>query len=208
MIADIGTRKGVKIKDINQDSIWRNGFEWMKLDQSQFPVKSVIDIKLDNDQVTEMKKEFISNYDSDNLVEIQLPNQNLSNNNTTNQIVKESIYPEVLEIYEFSDYIIDPNRHRFKTVIRILAIVYKFIDALKERIYSKSVNSKPTKVIDNNSTSKSIILSEDEIQRSQNYFYKLATMEVKKFANLSQYDIISKRGHSLLYRSNFIYSRS
>ena len=76
---------------------------------------------------------------------------------------------------------------------------YKFIDELKEKIYSKSVNSKPTKVIDNNSTSKSIILSEDEIQRSQNYFYKLATMEVKKFANLSQYDKLSFQKEDILY---------
>ena len=75
---------------------------------------------------------------------------------------------------------------------------------MKEKIYSKSVNSKPTKVIDNISTSKSIILSEHEIQRSQNYFYKLATMEVKKFANLSQYDKISFQKEDILYYTGWI----
>ena len=39
MIADLGTRKGVKTKQVDQDSVWKNSFEWMKLEFSQFPKK-------------------------------------------------------------------------------------------------------------------------------------------------------------------------
>ena len=41
MIADIGTRKGSKITDVDQNSTWINGFSWMRLDENQFPTKSV-----------------------------------------------------------------------------------------------------------------------------------------------------------------------
>ena len=44
----------------------------------------------------------------------------------------------VLDIYQFSKYIIDPNRHRFKTVVRILALVYRFIAKLKEKLQNKA----------------------------------------------------------------------
>ena len=29
--------------------------------------------------------------------------------------------------YKFSDYLIDPNRHRFRDIIRIMAIVLRFV---------------------------------------------------------------------------------
>ena len=32
MIADLGTRKSVKTEQVDQESVWKNGFEWMKLD--------------------------------------------------------------------------------------------------------------------------------------------------------------------------------
>ena len=47
MIADLGTRKGVKTEQVDQESVWKNGFEWMKLDSSQFPTKTVKEIQLD-----------------------------------------------------------------------------------------------------------------------------------------------------------------
>ena len=31
MIADLGTRKSVKTEQVDQESVWKNGFEWMKL---------------------------------------------------------------------------------------------------------------------------------------------------------------------------------
>ena len=44
MTADIGTRKGVKIKDISENSSWINGQNGAKYDN--FPIKSVKEIKL------------------------------------------------------------------------------------------------------------------------------------------------------------------
>ena len=46
MLVDLGTRKGAKLVDVSQDSQWINGYEWMKLDQNDFPTKTVNEIKL------------------------------------------------------------------------------------------------------------------------------------------------------------------
>ena len=40
MIADLGTRKGVKTEQVDQELVWKNGFEWMKLESSRFPKKN------------------------------------------------------------------------------------------------------------------------------------------------------------------------
>ena len=40
MIADIGTRKGAKIKDIKQDSEWINGKPRMSMEECDFPLKT------------------------------------------------------------------------------------------------------------------------------------------------------------------------
>jgi len=72
--------------------------------------------------------------------------------------------------YEFSRYIIDPNKHRFKTVVRIVALVMKFIKNLKlskmkgDLAISKDlVNKEP----------RSIQISNEEIVQAENYFYNL-----------------------------------
>ena len=48
MIADLGTRKGAKISDIDGKSDWVNGCPWMRLHASEFPAKSVEELVLDN----------------------------------------------------------------------------------------------------------------------------------------------------------------
>ena len=44
MIADVGTRKGASLNDVNRNSNWINGFHWMTEHKSKFPVKSVEEI--------------------------------------------------------------------------------------------------------------------------------------------------------------------
>ena len=44
MTADIGTRRCTSLTDINKDSIWINGHEWMTEDESKFPCMSVAEM--------------------------------------------------------------------------------------------------------------------------------------------------------------------
>ena len=57
MTADLGTRKGVKIAEVSENSSWINGQEW-ETDRRDFPIKSYdevrlskVDIKKHNDEI-------------------------------------------------------------------------------------------------------------------------------------------------------------
>ena len=119
---------------------------------------------------------------------------------TAKEYIRTSIPSEVLDIYQFSKYIIDPNKHHCKTVVRILALVYRFIAKLKEKLRNKTKGD-----IDNVNTNTSLtsftqaILSQHEIQRSENYFYQKATEEVKEFSKPSKYEKISSEKDKILY---------
>ena len=102
MVADIGTRKGVMLEDINQDSVWINGLPLMKLDKSEFPMSTSDEIKLNESESNEMRKE----------VEVHISNQ-------------FKIPNELRDRYAFSNYVIDLNRHTFNKVVRMLAYVIR-----------------------------------------------------------------------------------
>ena len=57
MIADIGTRKSASIQDVNAQSTWLNGYNWMRKDQSEFPIKSASQLKLSELDMSEVHKE-------------------------------------------------------------------------------------------------------------------------------------------------------
>ena len=57
MIADLGTRKGCTLVDVGPDLTWINGYTWMKLEFDKFPVKSVKEITLSNEDIQKMKGE-------------------------------------------------------------------------------------------------------------------------------------------------------
>ena len=46
MMADIGTRRGATLEDVQPNSPWFNGLPWMKLPISDFPTQSAQDLRL------------------------------------------------------------------------------------------------------------------------------------------------------------------
>ena len=113
MLADIGTRNGVVLEDINQDSVWVNGLPWMKLDKSEFSMSTSDEINLNESEFNEMRKE----------VEVHISNQ-------------FKIPNELRDRYVFSNYLIDPNQHTFNKVVCILAYVirccYRLLKIIKK----------------------------------------------------------------------------
>ena len=113
LIADLGTRHIGKLELVNQESIWINGFDWIKRDESCFPTKSMKDIKLSNEEVTTLQKENVLKYQE------SLDVQDCYLVNT----MKTIIPVEVQECYNFSNYLLDPNRRSFHITVRILGFV-------------------------------------------------------------------------------------
>ena len=87
---------------------------------------------------------------------------------------------------------VNPNKARFKKVVRIFAFVLRFIKKLqrKSKIGQPSIAQK---------TSYSGILIDEEITTSENYFFKRATLEVKEFVKENEYQKISFQKDGILY---------
>ena len=108
MIADIGTRKGATLHDVDQNSIWVNGFPWMKFESSKFPMSTSNEIKLNESDVKQFKKEIDAH------------------------IAKEvEVSKHIRDRFVFSDYLVAQNRWSFSKVIRILAYVIRFCQHIK-----------------------------------------------------------------------------
>ena len=115
MVADIGTRRGVSIDDVKPGSIWINGLPWMSSESNEFPALTVEEINLNTNQMVEAKKECSLEYDDTVFVQRQVPD-------------------DVRSRYLYSKYLLDSNKYRFYTVVRIMALVIKFIRMLQHRV--------------------------------------------------------------------------
>ena len=65
MVADIGTRKGASLSDVDSKSIWINGVDWMKKDKSQFPVLTVQEVRLDPSKLSVVTNEYVKRDSTD-----------------------------------------------------------------------------------------------------------------------------------------------
>ena len=129
MVADISTRHGVSIQDV--------GPGWMKEDVSQFPMKTLDEIKMSSKEFQASRNELISC--NEDLLKFEWPQVALPDNFTAYS-TQHSVPSNVCSGYEFSRYIIDPNKHRFKTAVRIIALLKLFIKNFICR-YSKAKNT-------------------------------------------------------------------
>ena len=73
MIADLGTKKGARIEDIKDDSVWINGYDWMRMESSEFPVKTVEQIKLDCKELKSAYDEAIYKQSFEDLIKFDWP---------------------------------------------------------------------------------------------------------------------------------------
>ena len=179
MIADIGTRRGASLEDVNQSSKWINGFQWMKLDVSQFPMKSVQDLHLSNSEIQEIEKEVP-------YIKVEAHSVNTLDNASD----------EIMKRYVYSKYLIDPNRHSFNVVVRIMAYVMKFCKILLKRnsIKDSADHSRSS----NFDVKNSVQLSEAEIAQGEMYFFKKCTAEIKHFLSPKKYERISTERDGIL----------
>eukprot|EP00111_Clytia_hemisphaerica_P018493 TCONS_00054730-protein len=167
MLADIATRRGASLQDVDSQSRWINGDKWMT--QKDLPIKSVRDIILNLTEINEIKKETST---------VVSTSCNFASRQGT------GLPDEVKKRYLFSSYLLDPNKFPFKKVVRILAIVYKYYYALKSLAKVKG----PKKFPDISMVDKSmIILSSDEIKRAEHYYWWKGSAEVRHFIKAEKY---------------------
>ena len=201
MTADLGTRRGAKISDVSEDSPWINGQNWAKTEKVQFPIKSLEEIKLSKEELKGHDDELIKS-------NIAYNNRQLSvEYSESYAVLSKGVLNNIGERYKFSHYIIDPNKFRFRKVVRILSLVFLFIRNIKSQM-NKSSNlivcetklpdqfkfSNDKYLVTHNGSvncdtlykcKKGLVvgLSEENLIIALNYFYKKASLEIKHFLN-------------------------
>ena len=119
MIADLGTRKGVKIEDMAEGSNRIKGYPWMSGPEEDFPTKTLDEINLSQNDLDEVSKETMVD----------------KSFHVGWRAVVERETDEQIELrYRFSSYLLDPNRHRFRKTNRIFALVMTFIWNISEKV--------------------------------------------------------------------------
>ena len=111
MVADIGTRGKAKIADVTDDSPWIQGLEWMSRPESEFPIFSLEDRKISAADLDEVNKEKIVSQILCSRV----------------MLVTAYSSEQTKSRYQFSNYILDPNKFRFRKVVRVVSLVLLFI---------------------------------------------------------------------------------
>lgn len=179
MPADIGTRKGATLEDVQQSSTWIQGLDWMTKDSSEFPMKSINQLKLSTEEMTEARKETALNQESF-----------LS--------IKRKLVPsEVADRYAFSGYLVDPNSHPFHIVVKIMSYVLKFVSNCRRKLKYRP-DTVPVVV--------HIPLTDEELKDGSDYFFRKCTGEIKQFLPKTKYDHISKEVDGILIYSGRILS--
>ena len=107
---------------------------------------------------------------------------------TTREMLKER--------YLYSDYLIDPNRHAFSKVIRVLSIVINFIRSTQEAV--KCRKQEMVRTIPD-SVEGYVFVSETIMKEAEMYYFRKASDEVKKFLKPHQYKSISNEVDGVLY---------
>ncbi|XP_066935302.1 uncharacterized protein [Clytia hemisphaerica] len=179
MMADIGTRRGATLEDVQPDSPWFNGHQWMHLPISDFPIKSAQDLRLSASDTNEVEKERM------------VPIKYVSTHHTMNLVQQR---------YKFSQYLVDPNRHRFSTVIRIFAYVRRYSKTLFNRSKDKSSSKSSNQQLQNIKVDVSLVpmLTNTEIEEAEQYFFKKSSSELLKFLPKSKYERITKDVQGIL----------
>ena len=133
-VADIGTRKGAQIKDVSSDSNWINGLPWMTTDEDQFPTMTVDDINFSNirdDFNAEMLKYA-------KVIEgIEALVTEVDTSVFASQIVTKEDSSSLRDRYKFNNYLVDPNKFRLRKVVRIVAMVQRYIRNLRLAVQRK-----------------------------------------------------------------------
>ena len=58
MIADIGTQHVSDLDVVGKNSVWINGFIWMKGDKASFSAKTIDEIKLNSEEISPLLMKF------------------------------------------------------------------------------------------------------------------------------------------------------
>ena len=165
--ADLGTRPAT-LDQVGFDSSWQIGQPWMQLELENMPLKTIEDITL----TSESKRLASQEARSPEPCGIVLPEMGM----------------KVADRYDFSQYLVDPNRFNWSKSVLTMAYIMKFV-RIKAPDWKPVYEPDPQPGVSINSL--------DHLQKvAANYYFFKGTQEVKQFSKPKDYktDSIEKNG--------------
>ena len=177
-VSDLATRMATAA-DIQPGSDWQEGQEWMRRPRAEMPVQTAAEVVLSAEEkrlaATEVRSKDIRGH---------------------------SIHVVVNKMaarYAASSYVVDPCRRPWPSVVRVLAIVFRFLKNIQARLAERRALLEPAvlevgeRVV--------LVFSEDELSVAEMYFFKLGTQEVLQFCKPREYKDCSIKKDDILYFS-------
>ena len=177
--ADIGTR-GPPVRDIMRDSVWQQGYPWMRLREEEMALRSFEEIEIsDSDKVA---------------VSQEVRNSGLQG------IVLNVMESRLSERYQYSKYIIDPCAHPWPQFVRRIGVLVR----VKRAFLTKQVPSELTPLQFPTFNEKLIVCLSDEDEKfAKQYIFGVTSREVKKFHDVSKMKSVIEKD-DILYHSGRI----
>ena len=192
MIADLGTRRGVTLKDVNQEFIWINGTPWMHKERSELPITHVTNLSMTSSETDNYQKELFAPYH-----EHEWPQAQICEPGSMVFLANRFNHNEIKARYEFSRYVVDPNRCNFSIAVRAYAYVRRFVrNFLSKVLWKRGLCTLSECTWSPDGTH---ALTKEEIDDAYHYFYSKATQEVIEFSKESEYKSISKMSNGVLH---------
>ena len=178
-VADLGTRSA-NVEQLAQGSEWQTGQAWMCLPRDQLPIRTAAQVTLTSEEKRVAATELRANDIRGHLINFNSP--------------------AVSAHYQFSKYLVDPCRHTWSSVVRIMALVLKFVAACRAaRGPGKLDQGQQVDSNQEEAEDRSVRLNPVELAAGEEYFYRKATAEVKQFNKPADYKQFSKEKNGILY---------
>ena len=180
-VADVGTRF-VEVEEVDGDSDWVVGKPWMSGPRDEFPLRSIGRVNLDAEEARLAAKE-------------------IKVGEAAAHATEEALN-KVKERYNYSRYIVDPCNATWPKAVNVLAMVLRFVKKLQLAVQRRKEGIAmvvlPTHL-------QVIHVTAEERQAAENYFFRKASNEVKRFMKKTDYDncTIEKDG-ILFYKSRVL----
>ena len=197
-----------------------------------FPIKSRYDLVLNAKEIQDARKECVLNEFDDTDLNPKINFNHLSNQNDHDTFEENRHYISktyLSQRYEFSDYIVDPLKFRFRMVVRVVGLVFLFICKLRLAVKKGAkfkfmegdqtnlglFQSRGDKYIVTTGSKISplpcssglvVTLTSEMISYSLNYFFHKASAEILEFVDKARYEKISVLKNGILYYSGRILS--
>ena len=176
-IADLGTRE-TTVEEIGPTKAWQTGFDWMKLDKQDMPIKSVEEIRMSQEERRLAGKE------------VKTDDINYAFPFDTDKVAQR---------YRESEYLHDPNKYGWIRATRVMGLIIKFV---RRVVKSYKPGWEPPVQIDGPAVmiwKNKVMLTSKDVQYGENYYYRMATLEVKKNVPAKNLVDTDERGGILFY---------